>query len=71
MSEVTDIILATLATEPEGLTSAEVATRTGMTSYNTSTKLSKLAAYGHIEKHPNGSNRQSFRWRAKPAARTI
>jgi DNA-binding IclR family transcriptional regulator len=62
---VTDIILATLAGEPEGLTSAEVATRTGMTSYNTSTKLSKLAAYGVIDKRP-GATRRNFRWRAKP-----
>ena len=65
MNEVTDLIIATLATAPNGLTSAEVAARTGMMSYNTSTRLSKLAAYGHIEKHPNGSNRQSFLWRAK------
>lgn len=65
MSAVTDMIIATLEDAPDGLTSAEVAARTGMTSYNTSTKLSKLAAYGQIEKHPNGSNRQSFRWRAK------
>ncbi len=65
MSEVTDIILATLEGEPDGLTSAEVAERTGMTSYNTSTKLSKLATYGVIEKRP-GATRRSFRWRAKP-----
>lgn len=65
MSEITETIIATLEDAPDGLTSAEVAERTGMTSYNAGTKLSKLAAYGHIEKHPNGSNRQSFRWRAK------
>lgn len=66
MSEITDRILATLATSPDGLTSAEVAARAGMTSYSTSTKLSKLAAYGLIEKRPNG-NRRSFIWAARAA----
>lgn len=67
MSEVTDIIIATLAAEPDGLTSAEVAERTGMTSYNVSGKLSKLAAYGMIDKRP-GTTKQNFRWAAKQTA---
>lgn len=70
MSEITDRILATLANFPEGLTSAEIAERVDMTSYNICGKLSKLAAYGVIDKRP-GANRRSLRWAAKPSDRTI
>ena len=68
MTTVTNIILRALPMTPEkALTVSEVAAATGMTSYNVSGKLSKLATYGVINKRP-GTTKQNFRWAAKPAA---
>jgi hypothetical protein len=67
MSEVTDIILATLEKAPEGLLSAEVVARSGLPSYVVGSRLSKLAAYGHIDKRP-GTTKQNFRWATKRMA---
>jgi hypothetical protein len=65
MSERIDQIVATLAAaEPDGLTSAEVAARLNMTSYNASGTLSKLAAYGKIASEK--IDRQRYRWKLKP-----
>ncbi len=49
VTTVTNIILRALPMTPEkALTVSEVVAATGMTSYNVSGKLSKLAAYGTI-----------------------
>ena len=69
MSEVTNLILATLAAVPAGMTTSEIAEATGMASYNTSGKLSKLAAYGIIAAVKLDGRR--MRWRLKPKAAAI
>jgi hypothetical protein len=57
-------IIRTLAAAPQGLLSREVTERTGLPSYVILSRLSKLAAYGVIDKRP-GTTKQNFRWRAK------
>lgn len=61
---IAQLIVAVLLPFPHGLTTREITELTGMTSYNTSGKLSKLAAYGVIEKLTiTGDYRH--RWRVK------
>ena len=68
-SKITQLILAVLAPFPYGLTTREVKELTGMASYNASTKLSKLAAKGVIEKITTACDRR-HRWRVKPGDAT-
>jgi hypothetical protein len=62
--DLTKLILAVLSPFPYGLTTREVIELTGMASYNTSGKLSKLAAYGVIEKITTAGEYR-HRWRVK------
>jgi predicted transcriptional regulator len=66
--DVTQFILAVLAPFPCGLTTREIRGLTGMASYNASTKLSKLAAKGVVEKFTVAGDCR-HRWRVKPRAR--
>jgi hypothetical protein len=66
--DITRLILAVLSPFPYGLTAREIRGLTGMASYNASAKLSKLAAYGVIEKF-NIAGDYRHRWRVKPGAR--
>jgi len=62
--DLTQLIVAVLLPFPHGLTTREITELTGMTSYNTSAKLSKLAVCGVIEKLTiTGDYRR--RWRVK------
>jgi DNA-binding transcriptional regulator GbsR (MarR family) len=63
--DITKLILAVLSPFPYGLTTCEIRGLTGMASYNASAKLSKLAAYGVIEKF-NIAGDHRHRWRVKP-----
>jgi len=66
---ITKLILAVLSPFPYGLTTREVIELTGMTSYNASGKLSKLAARDVIEKITViGDYRQRWRVKAGSAA---
>ena len=66
--DITQLILAVLSPFPYGLTTREIRGLTGMASYNASAKLSKLAAYGVIEKFTVAGD-YPHRWRLKPGAR--
>jgi hypothetical protein len=66
--DITQLILAVLSPFPYGLTAREIRGLTGMASYNASAKLSKLAAYGVIEKFTVAGDCR-YRWRVKPGAR--
>jgi hypothetical protein len=68
--DVTTLILAILSHFPRGLATREVNELAGMTSYNTSAKLSKLAAKGVIEKITVAGGHR-HRWRVKPPARRV
>jgi transcriptional regulator len=50
MSEFSDRIIEMLRASPNGLTSNDLAARLGTTAGNSSSRLSKLAAYGIIGK---------------------
>jgi DNA-binding transcriptional regulator GbsR (MarR family) len=63
--DIAALIIAVLAPYPYGLTTREVVELTGMTAYNASAKLSKLAASGVIEKFKIDGTHQA-RWRVKP-----
>jgi hypothetical protein len=63
--DITQLILAVLSPFPYGLTTREIGGLTGMASYNASAKLSKLAAYGVIEKFAIAGDCR-HRWRVKP-----
>jgi hypothetical protein len=63
--DITQLILAVLSPFPYGLTTREIGGLTGMASYNASAKLSKLAAYGVIEKFAVAGDYR-HRWRVKP-----
>ena len=67
-SDITELIVAVLSPFPYGLPTREIKELTGMTSYNTSAKLSKLAAKGVVEKITVAGSRRD-RWRVKPRAR--
>jgi DNA-binding MarR family transcriptional regulator len=54
---------------PEGLTSKQVSAKLGITSYEASSRLSKLAAYGKIERTKSSLSRRKAHWRLKQAAR--
>lgn len=64
MSNISDRIKEVLADAPEGLTSAEVAQRAGLTSYMASSRLSKLGVYGELDREK--INRQRYRYKLKP-----
>jgi MarR family protein len=66
-SDITELIVAVLSPFPYGLTTREIKELTGMTSYNTSSKLSKLTAKGVVEKITVAGSRRD-RWRVKPRA---
>jgi len=65
--DITKLILAVLSPFPHGLTTREVIELTGMTSYNASGKLSKLATSGVIEKFTIAGGYR-HRWRVKPGS---
>lgn len=65
MTTTNNKIVRTLAAAPGGLLSCEVTAQIGLPSYVVVSRLSKLAAYGEIEKRP-GTTKQNFRWAAKP-----
>jgi DNA-binding MarR family transcriptional regulator len=65
--DITKLVLAVLSRFPYGLTTREVRELTGMTSYNASAKLSKLAAKGILQKITIAGDR-GHRWRVKPGS---
>jgi DNA-binding transcriptional regulator GbsR (MarR family) len=62
--DIVRFIMAVLAQYPHGLTTREVVELTGLTSYNASAKLSKLAASGVIQKITIAGDRRQ-RWRVR------
>ena len=56
-------ILELLQTAPNGLTSVEVAAELGADSHDVRGRLSKLAAYGEIEKLKKASLLGKAKWR--------
>lgn len=67
MSVTKQQILQLLRAAPEGLSSNELAARLGAASYDARARLSKLAAYGEIEKINNPSPPGKTKWRLKHA----
>lgn len=67
MSITTQQILEVLRAAPEGLTAKEVATKLGAASHEAGGRLSKLAAYGKIEKLKGPPISGKTKWRLKPA----
>ena len=67
MSITTLQILEVLRAAPEGLTAKEVAAKLGAVTHNAGGRLSKLAAYGKIEKMKNASPTGKSKWRLNPA----
>jgi hypothetical protein len=65
--DITQLILAVLSPFPYGLTTREIRGLTGIASYNASAKLSKLAAYGVLEKFTIAGDYR-HRWRVKPSS---
>ena len=65
LSITTQQILEVLRAAPEGLTAKEVSTKLGAVSYDAGGRLSKLAAYGEIEKIKNPSPSGKTKWRLK------
>ena len=65
MSISTKQIIEVLRAAPEGLTAKEVSARLDAASYNAGGRLSKLAAYGEIEKMKNTSPSGKSKWRLK------
>ena len=65
MSITTQQILEVLRAAPEGLTAKEVSAKLGASSYDAGGRLSKLAAYGEIEKMNNPSPSGKTKWRLK------
>jgi predicted transcriptional regulator len=64
MTPTRDEILAAINAETYGITSAELARKLGGTAYNVSSTLSKLAAYGLIDRERIGCN-GAYLWRCK------
>ena len=67
MSITTQQILEVLRAAPEGLTAKEVSAKLGAASYDAGGRLSKLAAYGTIEKMKSPSPSGKTKWRLRPA----
>jgi hypothetical protein len=65
MSITKQQILQLLHAAPEGLTANEISARLGADSYHAGARLSKLTAYGEIEKFKNPSPSGKARWRLK------
>jgi DNA-binding Lrp family transcriptional regulator len=61
ISNFQERIVAILQGSPNGLTANEIAERLGATAGNLSSRLSKLAAYGIIEKTRYGNGRNVYR----------
>jgi len=59
-------IIAILRRSPNGLTSNEIAELVGLTANNTSSRLSKLAAYGIIDKVRHSRGPRASVYRALP-----
>jgi hypothetical protein len=62
-------ILRLLEATPEGLTSVEVAAGLGASSHNIGGRLSKLAAYGEIERLERSSPSGKTKWRMSHKSR--
>jgi hypothetical protein len=60
-------ILELLRMSPEGLTSTEVSEKLSSVHNNAGGRLSKLAAYGEIEKMKDRSPSGKIKWRLKPS----
>ena len=58
-------LLDVLRIAPEGLTSKQVSAKLGIATYEASSRLSKLAAYGKIERMKSSLSRRKARWRLK------
>jgi Mn-dependent DtxR family transcriptional regulator len=56
MTPTRDEILAAVNAEPVGITSADLARKLGSTAYSVSGTLSKLCAYGLIDRQPTTRN---------------
>jgi hypothetical protein len=65
MSITIQQILEVLRAAPEGLTAKEVSAKLGAASYDAGGRLSKLTAYGEIEKIRTPSPSGKSRWRLK------
>ena len=65
MSITAQQLLDVLRIAPEGLTSKQVSAKLGITSYEASSRLSKLAAYGKIERTKSSLSRRKAHWRLK------
>ena len=65
MSITEQQIFEVLRIAPEGLTSKEVSAKLGIAFYNASGRLSKLAAYGKIERVRSRLSSREARWRLK------
>ena len=61
----TQQILEVLRMSPEGLTAGEVSDKLSAIHYNAGGRLSKLAAYGEIEKMEELSSSGKTKWRMK------
>jgi hypothetical protein len=65
MSITKQQILDVLRPAPGGLTAKEVSAKLGAVSYDAGGRLSKLAAYGDLEKMENSSPLGRTKWRLK------
>jgi hypothetical protein len=62
-------IIEVLRAAPEGLTAKEVSARLNADSYDAGGRLSKLTAYGEIEKMTTASPSGTSKWRLKQAGK--
>jgi hypothetical protein len=65
MSITAQQIFDVLRIAPDGLTSKEVSAKLGIASYDAGGRLSKLAAYGQIERMKSPLSSRKARWRLK------
>jgi hypothetical protein len=66
MSITAKIIIDVLRTAPDGMTTKEVSEKLGVNPYDAGGRLSKLAAYGKIDKVKGSSASGKIKWRCKP-----
>ena len=65
MSITTKMIIDVLRTAPDGMTTNELSAKLGVNSYDAGGRLSKLAAYGKIDKVKGSSASEKIKWRCK------
>ena len=66
MSITTKMIIDALRAAPDGMTTNEVSAKLGVNSYDAGGRLSKLAAYGKIDKVKGPPASGKIKWRCKP-----